>query len=106
MWFSGRPAGSPAKPHRQIEEAMMHPALEALNFQTRRTFLSSAVGTAALASLLRADHARADEPRPAPAAPAKRIIYLFQSGGPSHLDLFDHKPGLAKRFAENLPDSV
>jgi hypothetical protein len=77
----------------------MHPALEALNLQTRRTFLSSAVGSAALASLLRADE-------PKPVAKAKRIIYLFQSGGPSHLDLFDHKPELAKRFAENLPDSV
>lgn len=37
---------------------------------------------------------------------AKRVIYLFQSGGPSHLDLFDYKPELAKRFGEDLPDSV
>ena len=37
---------------------------------------------------------------------AKRVIYLFQSGGPSHLDLFDPKPGLRDRFGENLPDSV
>lgn len=37
---------------------------------------------------------------------AKRVIYLFQSGGPSHLDLFDYKPHLRDRFGENLPDSV
>jgi hypothetical protein len=85
---------------------MPHPVLDALALQTRRGFLSGAVGTAALASLLRADHVLADEPKPAPAAKAKRIIYLFQSGAPSQLDLFDHKPELAKRFAENLPDSV
>jgi len=37
---------------------------------------------------------------------AKRVIYLFQSGGPSQLDLFDYKPLLAKRDGEQLPDSV
>ena len=37
---------------------------------------------------------------------AKRIIYLFQSGGPSQLDLFDAKPLLNQRHGEQLPDSV
>merc|ERR1711965_1060477 len=37
---------------------------------------------------------------------AKRIIYLFQSGGPSQLDLFDHKPALQDRNGQELPDSV
>jgi hypothetical protein len=37
---------------------------------------------------------------------AKRIIYLFQSGGPSQLDLFDPKPLLNQRHGEQLPDSV
>ena len=37
---------------------------------------------------------------------AKRIIYLFMSGGPSQIDLFDHKPLLNKRHGEQLPDSV
>ncbi len=37
---------------------------------------------------------------------AKRIIYLFMSGGPSQLDLFDYKPLLNKRNGEQLPDSV
>ena len=37
---------------------------------------------------------------------AKRIIFLFQSGGPSHLDLFDYKPLINRRHGEQLPDSV
>ena len=39
-------------------------------------------------------------------AKAKRVIYLFMSGGPSQLDLFDYKPELIKRHGEQLPDSV
>ena len=30
---------------------------------------------------------------------AKRVVYLFQSGAPSQMDLFDYKPGLTSRFA-------
>jgi len=37
---------------------------------------------------------------------AKRVIYLFQSGAPSQLDLFDHKPLLAARHGTDLPDSI
>lgn len=37
---------------------------------------------------------------------AKRVIYLFQSGGPSQFELFDHKPLLNKMRGEDLPDSV
>lgn len=37
---------------------------------------------------------------------AKRVIYLFQSGGPSQLDLFDHKPLLNEQWGKDLPDSV
>jgi len=37
---------------------------------------------------------------------AKRVIYLFQSGGPSQIELFDHKPELNKRWGEEIPDSV
>jgi hypothetical protein len=37
---------------------------------------------------------------------AKRVIYLFQSGGPSQLELFDYKPGLPAHFDQDLPDSV
>src|SRR5436305_11646088 len=72
-------------------------------FQTRRAFLTrSAAGLGALATLLAEGRAAG----PAPGATAKRVIYLFQSGAPSQLDLFDHKPGLKDRFAAELPDSV
>jgi len=37
---------------------------------------------------------------------AKRVIYLFQSGAPSQLDLFDYKPQLAERHGTDLPDSI
>ena len=37
---------------------------------------------------------------------AKRIIYLFQSGGPSQLETFDYKPRLEQMHGEELPDSV
>ena len=36
----------------------------------------------------------------------KRVIYLFQSGGPSQIDLFDHKPRLKDETGKELPDSV
>ena len=37
---------------------------------------------------------------------AKRVVFLFQSGGPSQLELFDYKPVLQQRHGEDLPDSV
>lgn len=39
-------------------------------------------------------------------AKAKRVIYLFQSGGPSTIDLFDYKPQLIARHGQELPPSV
>ncbi|WP_289038271.1 DUF1501 domain-containing protein [uncultured Zobellia sp.] len=39
-------------------------------------------------------------------AKAKRIIYLFQSGGPSQIETFDYKPSLAKWHGQEIPDSV
>ena len=44
--------------------------------------------------------------RPHFAPRAKRVIYLFQSGGPSHLDLWDHKPLLERMNGEEMPASV
>ncbi len=67
---------------------------------TRRAFLGSTaglLGTAAFASL---------EGLPHFAPKAKRVIYLFQSGGPSQLELFDNKPELAKLYKQDLPESV
>jgi hypothetical protein len=40
------------------------------------------------------------------AAKAKRVIYLFQSGAPSQIDLFDYKPELRNQFDKDLPDSI
>jgi hypothetical protein len=40
------------------------------------------------------------------AARARRVIFLFQSGGPSQLDLLDYKPRLNERHGQQLPDSV
>ncbi|MCA9068946.1 MAG: DUF1501 domain-containing protein, partial [Planctomycetaceae bacterium] len=37
---------------------------------------------------------------------AKRVIYLFQSGGPSHLDLFDYKPKLNEENGKDVPKSI
>lgn len=87
---------------------------------SRRHFLSQSamgMGSLALAELL-AGGARGDvadkEGFPGAAhasrhhlpARAKRVIYLFMSGGPSQLDLFDYKPELQKRHGQQLPDSV
>ena len=78
---------------------------------TRRHFFSvssKGIGIAALASLLSED-AKASGGLPGlPHFPpkAKRVIYLFQHGAPSQLDLFDYKPALAKLRGTDLPDSV
>ncbi len=81
---------------------------------TRRHFLSSAglgLGGLALGSLLPRDLLAARGSPGALGAPhfkpkAKRIIYLFQSGGPSQMELFDHKPLLNEKNGEQLPDHV
>lgn len=39
-------------------------------------------------------------------ATAKRVIFLFQSGGPSQMDLLDNKPELKKRTGQELPDEI
>ena len=74
---------------------------------TRRHFFSRAstgIGVAALGSLLADDQAPGALPHFP--AKAKRVIYLFQSGAPSQLDLFDHKPAMKNMRASELPDSV
>jgi hypothetical protein len=76
------------------------------SFPDRRAFLARSVtGTAALAGLLARDGLAAER-KPHFAPKAKRVIFLFQSGGPSHLELFDYKPSLRKLHGTELPDSV
>ena len=41
-----------------------------------------------------------------PKAKAKRVIYLFMSGGPSHLDLWDYKPKMQEKYGQDLPEEV
>jgi hypothetical protein len=86
---------------------------------TRRQFFgrtAAGIGTAALASLLN-ERLFAAEADPALksggvldtlhfAPKAKRVIYLFMSGGPSHIDLFDYKPKLRDFHGKELPTSV
>ncbi|WP_315854578.1 DUF1501 domain-containing protein [Alienimonas chondri] len=64
------------------------------------------LGGIALGSLLNPAKAVADENGPHFAPKAKRVIFLFQSGAPSQIDLFDPKPALVARHGEELPDSV
>ena len=84
---------------------------------TRRNFFNGmgmGIGAAAMSSLM-GPNLMAEEKRnkfgglnelPHFPAKAKRVIYLFQSGGPSQLDTFDYKPNLAKQFGQNVPSSV
>lgn len=82
----------------------------------RRTFLRQSgfgLGAAALASLHQAARPARGEPLSRGVVQplhlpqrAKRVIYLYMSGGPSHLETFDHKPELARRDGQPMPDSV
>ena len=91
-------------------------ALGAALRTNRRTFLgggAAGLGALALGSLGRAAGApaaplakAAPHANATPAAKAKRVIYLFQSGAPSQFETLDPKPGLVDHFGEELPDSV
>ena len=101
----------------------MDPQTEYRRLMTRRYFLGSSsggIGAAALATMAGSGLAAAEIPtgrpgsRPYPALPglphfapkARRIIWLFQSGGPSQMELFDYKPLLQERRGQDLPDSI
>ena len=92
----------------------MNPIEQYSNALSRRSFLGLTglgIGAMAARSLLAADAKSlvggGGISTPSHFAPkAKRVIYLFQSGGPSHIDLFDYKPHLEKVHGQDLPDSV
>jgi len=98
----------------------MDPRQEALSLQTRRHFLgrsATGIGTAALASLLGQSATMANPMTSGPEAlgvlgqphfpaKAKRVIYLFMSGAPSQIDMFDYKPKMDEQFDKDLPESV
>jgi hypothetical protein len=85
-----------------------------LNLNRRRFLsrLSMGIGSAALGSLLIPDLFGGKEQEavfsrlPHFAPKAKRVIYLFQNGAPSQLDLFDYKPKLQEMFGQDLPASI
>ena len=91
----------------------MHPSFNPLS-SSRRDFLRNAgggFGMIALASMLAEQKLLAQPRNPlAPRTPhhdakAQRVIFLFMSGGPSHLELFDPKPDLQRLHGQRLPAS-
>jgi len=86
-------------------------------YLSRRWFLRDCgIGLASIAacSLMGAEQASAATAPAHPLAPrqphyspkAKRVIYMFQAGAPSHLELFDHKPELTKRNGQLPPPEL
>ena len=94
----------------------MHPTDDSKRIQTRRQFFGRGafgIGAAALSGLManelpgNQETARTGLPGvPHQTPTAKRVIYLFMSGGPSQLEMFDDKPLVRDRHGEELPDSV
>ncbi len=88
------------------------PVLPALRDITRRHFFgrtASGLGTAALASLLTREANGGETPKvdfPNFPAKAKRVIYLYMSGGPSQFETFDDKPILRKLHGQAMPESL
>jgi hypothetical protein len=87
-----------------------HPAAAA-DVLDRRSVLNRLSGVVGLAALARLQHAAASAQEPVRGGlthspRAQRIIYLFQSGAPSQLDLFDYKPRLRDWHNTDLPESV
>ena len=89
----------------------MTPHTEHLYQLTRRHFLANTtlgLGAAALASLTGTAQATSTSGRGLPELPhfaprIKRVIYLMQSGAPSHVDLFDYKPLLEELRGQEIP---
>ena len=90
----------------------VHPLREQQLMMTRRQLFGRSalgLGTATMANLLGSDllannHERSDTAYHTPKA--KRVIYLFMSGGPSHHDLWDYKSKLQEMSGQQLPDHV
>jgi len=106
--------------HHHESNKISHPEFDQLNKQMdRRNFLTKSslgLGAAALSTLmspssLLASNKKNDPLRGLPglphfAAKAKRIVYLFQSGGPSQIETWDYKPKLYEMYGQELPASV
>ncbi|MCA9068061.1 MAG: DUF1501 domain-containing protein, partial [Planctomycetaceae bacterium] len=89
----------------------MNPILEHQTLTTRRELLGQmglGIGAAALGTLMNAASPAAAPDPNAPVLPhfapkAKRVIYLFQNGGPTHVDLLDYRPKLRELEGQPLP---
>lgn len=83
---------------------------ESGQFELRRAFLrrgAAGLGLAALQSLMSAAPKSGGAIQPLHhAAKAKRVIFLYQAGGPSHLETFDSKPKLASMHGQPMPESM
>ena len=102
------------------KKPLNEPVKEYCENVTRRQlfgFSGKALGAAALASLMGAKATAADPQDekkrvgglsgiPHFPAKAKRVIYMFMSGGPSHMDLYDYHPEMRKFHGEELPESI
>ncbi len=93
----------------------MDPKIQQSLLVNRREFFGKqalGIGTAALSSLLAKDgFAAASQNNRLPDLPhrkpkAKNVIYLFQNGAPTHVDLFDFKPKLVEMHGKPVPDSL
>jgi len=95
----------------------MNPLQEHARVVTRRQLLGQTglgIGAAAMSTLIPGANRNLHASLPDPAATtlphfapkAKRVIYLFQNGGPSHVDLFDYKPKLTELAGQGLPDEL
>lgn len=94
---------------------MTNPLEENQRLTTRRNLLgrsTTGLGALAVSSLLGREAMGAsllqggDSSVPHFAPRAKRVIYMFMSGGPSHIDLFDYKPAMRELHGQELPESI
>ena len=97
-------------------ERLLQQNLASVNRRQLFGSAASGVGVAALASLL-GGQSQVDAPIPGASgnglsdlphhlAKAKRVVLLWQGGGPSHVDLFDDKPTLREMAGKDIPDSI
>ena len=89
-----------------IDHLQANPLVERGLLLTRRQLFgrgATGIGLAALSDVMATAGQSAVAASP---VKAKRVVYLFQSGAPSHIDLFDYKPQLASQFDKDLPDSI
>jgi Protein of unknown function (DUF1501) len=89
----------------------MKPLADHANLLSRRRFLGTTALTLGLPALQSLLGSQASTPPgtgglPHFAPKAKRVIYMMQTGGPSHVDLFDNKPLLGKMRGTDIPESV